>query len=358
MPKVKVLEVVSGLGMGGAEKALISRLKYEPSAVETSILNIRPKIDSLKLPDSIQYTENQGNFSQNISFINRKIEELNPDIVIVRTPADVIRLAVVKIFFHKDVYLVFEAHSNFVTQRKFLKTFFEFMFRLAASQLNVVIAVSESVKNGPLCRSKRKTHVCYLGSDIDIEGGLLNDVDRVKFLFIGRMVDVKRPLWLIDRLAVVRSKIKIQVKCLTMVGDGPLLGKAKEMVLELGWFCYIPFTGEQLDVVPYLFQHNYLVSCSENEGLPITFYEAKLAGLRIISTPSGGGHEILNENDLLTSDFSEVEFEAALFKALNDPVPSKIDRKRISEASVWMSAERCSTSYYRALLESFENGYR
>ena len=358
MPNIKVLEIVSGLGLGGAEKALISRLKYEPSAVESTILNIRPQIDSLKLPDTLNYLENSGNFLQKISYMNRKVRELKPNIVIVRTPADVIRLAMIKTFFLTQIYLVFEAHSNFVTKKKYFRRAFEILFSVASSQLNLIIAVSEAVKNGPLCRSKAAVKVCYLGSDITIGNVFFDEADKVKFLFIGRMVDVKRPLWLIERVDKLRSRLEIKEHCLTIVGSGPLLEKAKDLVLARGLSDYILFAGEQSDVVPYLLKHNYLVSCSENEGLPITFYEAKLAGLRIIATPSGGGQEICNENDFVTLGFSEDEFEDVLFKALTGPIPSKDERIETSSASAWMSAEVCANSYYKTLLDSFESGDR
>ena len=358
MREIRLLEIVSGLGLGGAEKALISRLKYQPSGVESTILNIRPQIDSLKLPDTLSYLENSGNFLQKISYMNRKVRELKPNIVIVRTPADVIRLAMIKTFFLTQIYLVFEAHSNFVTKKKYFRRAFEILFSVASSQLNLIIAVSEAVKNGPLCRSKADVKVCYLGSDITIGNVFFDEADKVKFLFIGRMVDVKRPLWLIERVDKLRSRLEIKEHCLTIVGSGPLLEKAKDLVLARGLSDYILFAGEQSDVVPYLLKHNYLVSCSENEGLPITFYEAKLAGLRIIATPSGGGQEICNENDFVTLGFSEDEFEDVLFKALTGPIPSKDERIETSSASAWMSAEVCANSYYKTLLDSFESGDR
>ena len=54
MPNFRVLEVVSGLGMGGAEKALLSRLNYLPTGYSQSVLNIRPEIDSLKINPGVK----------------------------------------------------------------------------------------------------------------------------------------------------------------------------------------------------------------------------------------------------------------------------------------------------------------
>ncbi len=47
---MRVLEVVQGLGRGGAERALLQRIENSPSDVETLIVNLRPSIDALTPP--------------------------------------------------------------------------------------------------------------------------------------------------------------------------------------------------------------------------------------------------------------------------------------------------------------------
>ena len=236
---------------------------------------------------------------------------------------------------------------------------FRLLFNLATSRLQGIIAVSKSVKDGPLCKASIPLKVCYLGSDIQLKGSEIDEIKNARFLFLGRMVDIKRPLWLIERISNLRNQVTLGKGCLTIVGDGPLLEDARKLISALDLKDFVTLTGQQSDVVPYLLESNYLVSCSENEGLPITFYEAKLAGLRIISTPSGGGVEIFDENDFVTSGFSEIEFEAALERAILDPLPSLIERRKTSEAASWMSAQSCAVNYYEALITFLgRDGYR
>ena len=351
MAVIKILEIVSGLGLGGAEKALISRVKNSPSGVETHISNIRPQIDSLKPPPTVSFTRNFGNFFQNLTFVYRNIRILNPKIVIVRTPADVIRVAIIKKITKMKFIFVFEAHSNFVTKRKFFAHYFRSAFNFASSQLNGIIAVSESVKNGPLCKVNIPVRVCYLGSDIEIKFSDINEIEHVNFLFLGRLAAVKRPLWLIERVGNLKKLFLDRKVSLTIVGGGPLLEDAQNLVYSLGLQDCVDLVGQQSDVRPYLLRHNYLLSCSENEGLPISFFEAKLAGLRIITTPSGGGSEILDENDVITSTFTEMEFEAAIEQAVLNPLPSLAERRATSKAASWMSSETLSEAYYTALFD-------
>jgi glycosyltransferase involved in cell wall biosynthesis len=356
MRELKVLEVVSGLGMGGAEKALISRLNSRPNGIRTLVLNVRPQIDSLSTPTSVDLLRCEGGLVKDMFFISRVIRDFNPDIVIVRTPADVVRLATLKTLFRLQFCFIFEAHSNFVTKKRFFVGIFSLLFYGASLQLRGIIAVSNSVKDGPLCKMSIPVLVCYLGSDIRVNSSEFKELEKAKLLFLGRMVDVKRPLWLIERINNLRNQIALEKNCLTLVGDGPLLKEARKLVLNLGLGEYVNFAGQQAEVLPYLLEHSHLVSCSRNEGLPITFYEAKLAGLRIISTPSGGGAEIFSENDAVTSGFSEFEFETALAKALTDPVPPLFERIETSEASAWMSTESCGLTYYQALFTFLSGG--
>ena len=355
MKESKVLEVVSGLGMGGAEKALISRLNQQPSGIKSMIVNIRPQIDSLYSPAFVRHVKNQGNFLADLLFLRKNVRDFHPDFVIVRTPADVIRMAIVKRASKNNFFFIFEAHSNFLTKKRLVATLLSILFNVSSTQLDGIIAVSKSVKAGPLCRGRVPVQLCYLGSDIRVEASDLKELKQPKLLFVGRMVDLKKPLWLIERISSLRDKNLLGSGSLTIVGGGPLLEEARRIVSNLRLEKFVSIAGQQANVLPYFFEHSHLVSCSVNEGLPITFYEAKLAGLRIISTPSGGGAEVFDKHDTVTAGFSENEFEAVLAKAFSEPVPTLIEKIEISEASAWMSSQKCTENYYRAIFSIFDN---
>ncbi len=352
MKEFKVLEVVSGLGMGGAEKALISRLNQQLSGIKSMVVNIRPQIDSLNPPAFVRHVKNQGNFLADLLFLHKNVRDFHADVVIVRTPADVIRMAIVKRVSKNNFIFIFEAHSNFLTKKRLVATLLSILFNMASTQLDKIIAVSKSVKVGPLCRGRVPVQLCYLGSDIQVKATDLKELKHPKLLFVGRMVDLKKPLWLIERISSLRDKNLLENGSLTIVGGGPLLEEARRLVSMLELEKFVSIAGQQANVVPYLFEHSHLVSCSVNEGLPITFYEAKLAGLRIISTPSGGGTEVFDKNDSITAGFSEKEFEAVLAKAFSEPVPTLIEKIEISKASAWMSSQKRTEDYYRAIFPS------
>jgi glycosyltransferase involved in cell wall biosynthesis len=114
----------------------------------------------------------------------------------------------------------------------------------------------------------------------------------------------------------------------------------------------------QHDITPFLLSHSHLVSCSLSEGLPITFFEAKLAGMKILTTPSGGGSEILNHFDTLLSDYNQEEFEMEILRILDRGSVSLEERKTICLDSQWMQASLTTARYYEVLkeeLSQFQN---
>ena len=88
--------------MGGAEKALLSRMRFGNDQFERVVLNLRPEIDFLEPEQGIKHFKINGaeisrtlqafNFSRKNSF----------DLIIVRTPLDAIRFGLFKFILRKE----------------------------------------------------------------------------------------------------------------------------------------------------------------------------------------------------------------------------------------------------------------
>jgi glycosyltransferase involved in cell wall biosynthesis len=347
VPTYEILEVVSGLGMGGAEKALIARLKYLPKEFNQTILNVRPEIDALKIDDPIKEYKIYKTKGFRFIGILKYLRQNHFDAIIFRTPLDAIRFGYCKSYSkNKKVKLIFEAHSNFVSKNLIANYLFDFLLRLTSKELDLVIAVSENVKSGPLCKFASNVQVVYLGSHLNIPTFQPITPKVSRLLFVGRLVDLKRPIWLLERMLSLNSKMDLQPSTLTIVGTGPLEKEVKEFVQRHGLGEVVSLVGNQSDVSPYYAKATHLVSCSTNEGLPLTFFEAKLSGLCIVSTPSGGGSEIFSEEDFKLSSFDKEEFEQTLSEILVSVPPTGEERKGIQSRSQWMNAENGAQRYY------------
>jgi glycosyltransferase involved in cell wall biosynthesis len=336
--------------MGGAEKALINRMKYVPNEFEHTVLNVRPEIDVLELNPTIREHRVSRRGILRIINIYKFLLQNSFDIVIVRTPVDAIRFGLLRTLCPQHVpRLVFEAHNNFVTKRFGMRILLHKLLQLSFRMLDLIVAVSQNVSNGPQCQGHKNIHTIYLGAELNELPLLQRTPNAARLIYVGRLVDFKRPVWLLERLLAVRIRQPLSNCVLTIVGSGPLENELRDFVSRYDLEDFVCIAGRQINITPYLISATHLVSSSTNEGLPLAFFEAKLAGLAILATPSGGGAEIFDVEDQELESQSEEAFEAALEKILITPPPSLEERRQIQEKSSWMSAEQCAKDYYLVL---------
>jgi glycosyltransferase involved in cell wall biosynthesis len=265
----------------------------------------------------------------------------------VRTPLDLIKFSFITFLFGRKRWsLVFEAHSNFITTKKVFSIALVPLIRLSQKFATLSLAVSNNVRLGPLCNSKAT--VVLLGSDISLNTADFPRSNKPKLLYLGRLVEVKDPMLILSAIFKLSRQVSLPDKFLTIVGDGPLRNKMQSFVSENGLETIVEFAGYKEAVADFLINATHLISVSTNEGLPISFFEAKLAGMRIISTPSGGGSEIFDEFDFELPSFEVDDLTSHLKTILNEKVSSE-SRELIAKNSLWMKTESCSKKYYDLL---------
>jgi glycosyltransferase involved in cell wall biosynthesis len=348
--KIHILEVVNGMGMGGAEKGLVARLKHCPDFISTSVVNLNSRIDAITLSE----LKNIKVFTLKYLFKNiallRILKEVNPNVVVVRTPRDLVRLAFISKFAKKPTWkLVFEAHSNVVTTKVLLKLPMKLLLHRMSSKVDLTIAISKNVSQGILCKKAKRIEIIYYGSDLEVPNSMYPNSLTPRLLFVGRLVAIKRPLWLLEQIKLLKELYSLPESFLMIVGSGPLQKRLVERISNLGLEREVKFFGFQEDVLPFMLSSTHLISPSLTEGLPITFYEAKLAGMRIITTPSGGGTEILDNEDILLNDFESDTFLRALGKVIESGGVTKNERLEISSRSFWMRSSHLIPTYYDAI---------
>ncbi len=130
------------------------------------------------------------------------------------------------------------------------------------------------------------------------------------FLSIGRFVEKKSPLSVVEAFFILSKKVADTR--LWMVGEGPLLFKAKELAQQLNLSDKITFTGvlskneiqTLMQRVRCFVQHSVTAVDGDKEGTPNTILEAGASGLAIVSTQHAGINEavINGETGYLVSE--------------------------------------------------------
>ena len=126
--------------------------------------------------------------------------------------------------------------------------------------------------------------------------------DKIYFVFVGRLTQIKRP----DRLLDIARFLKVDYpnSHIIVAGAGELLSAIKDESDTEG--LPMTFLGWRNDIDLILSAADIAILCSDNEGIPLTLIQAAQAGLPIISTDVGSVSDIVfhGVNGLLTETTS------------------------------------------------------
>jgi glycosyltransferase involved in cell wall biosynthesis len=130
---------------------------------------------------------------------------------------------------------------------------------------NYIPKISDKNNNSPKRFEKKKSN----------SGKML-----VNLIYVGRVTFGKHPEIIIKSLLHLPDRFN-----LTIIGDGPLLGSLKALVLELKLDGRVEFLGSRpnSEVVSYLQSSFLFVGYSEYEEFPKTYIEAQATGLPVVT---------------------------------------------------------------------------
>lgn len=188
------------------------------------------------------------------------------------------------------------------------------------------IAVSKAVKNRAVEYGipEDKILVSYIGVDTDTfkPSGkpVINRNNNI--LFVGRMIENKGPLVLIEAFKTVITKIPDA--SLIMIGDGPLLKEAKKLADK--YYLPITFLGaqpssevlKQLSLAKVFCLPSYTLPTGQSEGMPIVTLEAQACGVPVVTSARGSSTEgIINgETGFRVKEKSVDDLSEKLIKTL------------------------------------------
>lgn len=359
MKKVKVVQVINTLRIGGAEKVVSSLAIGMKNKCDISVIVIGKKFDTMNEKElekndiKIYYLEAKKIFNVRAHIlIYRILKSLKPDIIHTHLGGLSYVFLTAKILRIKKI--IHTIHSPQEPDDRRINLFHRFAFSLGA----IPVTVSENVRSEMKKKlGKFQYQKIYNGTETNKSETKLerNKIKLAKncfvFINVANLHQIKNHNLLIAAFSVVT---KINKKCfLLIIGDGILKNEIKKQIDHLNIKKYCKIISDCQNPEKYLRISDCFVLTSKSEGLPISILEAMRERVPVIATNVGGISEIITDkkNGFLIPS-NNVKELTKLMKKIS--TMSKADRQEISRNGYQTLREKFSL---RNMIESYYKLY-
>ena len=223
--------------------------------------------------------------------IRKAIKELKPDII----HAHDIKASVIAALFYKKTKIVSHVHANHENMRK--KTIKTMLYNLSCKYFKNIIWVSNSALEDYIYKENvlSKSIVLYNAIDAnEIHENIVLDKKQYPeydIIYLGRLTYQKNPLRLVRIIAKAKEE-KNDIK-VAIVGDGELKSEVINTIKKLHLENNITVYGFVQNPYKILNSSKIMIMTSRYEGTPMCVLEAMSLGKPIVSTPTDGISEII-----------------------------------------------------------------
>jgi glycosyltransferase involved in cell wall biosynthesis len=327
---MRVILLITGLGMGGAEKvvtsladALVARGHEVCIAYLTGVAVVLPTNVNIQVV-SLGMNSAADAFSTFIK-LRQLIRDFQPDVVHSHMVHANILARLVRLVTPMPRLISTAHNSNEGGKLRMLA------YRLTDALVDVSTNVSEEAVAAYI-----KAKVCRPGRIVAVHNGIATDafafnpVARIRvrqslsidegcrfILAVGRFHEAKDYPNLLNALAELPVEdINYQV---CIAGDGPLKTEMQSLVAQLGLLERVRFLGVRHDVADLMSASDVFVLSSAWEGFPIVVMEAMANERVLVVTDCGGVREAVGETGYLVKPKNSKALAQALEKALQLP---------------------------------------
>ena len=347
---MRIVEVISGLGLGGAERALARRLEFTPECFETHVV-----VTSSDSSHLLNVVSSRAEIHQQARSPVSAIRELQPDFVITHNPREAIRvLAHNRISLESRVVVV--AHNEISSEN----TLKEFALDRILPRLNARawrhLAVSSRAAAGVQCRGARDTRVTLLGGSFNDGCQLRRDLwpseTNYRVTVVGRFSPQKNLSGLLHAVQHARGALREAGVHLLVVGDGSERNALEASIETLAISDLVSIHGWADPPDGVIAAADTLLIPSLAEGGPLTLFEALLAGTRIMSTPVGASRDVLARDDesLILAGSDERGLSEGLFALAKQAPVTQLERNARRQRFKNLNVRNCSANFYEMLL--------
>ena len=300
------VEVIRGLGLGGAETLLSLRLASDAPSRTVRVINtavVHDHYEGIIKGTGIEVVSMAG---RHVGALLRHARRTPPDaVLLVHSPIPALWLKLARCVGLVHRPLVQVVHSSKYRPAHLIAG------RLTNWLADGAVAVSKDVEASESCSGFRRTEVVLGGVDVEEMSAFVAAVpdlgDRVRAEFgvppnavllctVGTLFERKGHADLIDALADPR----LERVHLLVVGDGPERDRLRNRATGHGIAHRVHFAGRRSRAWQLMAGTDGLCHTSYAEGLPVALMEALSLGLPILTTAFSGAVEVQSCSDSFT----------------------------------------------------------
>ncbi|MGM9876374.1 MAG: glycosyltransferase [Bacilli bacterium] len=289
---MKILHLLSTNSFSGAENVVCQIISMYSNEKNVTMIYCSPdgKIREKLLEKKIEFLPLE---KLNYASIKKAILKYKPDVI----HAHDIKASICASLFSKNIEVISHIHGNSLSMRKVsLKSI---LFLLISKKMKHIFWVSNSSlteyrfynkvyeKSSILVNVVDKKQIIEKSEEINID----KNYDAI---FVGRLVELKNPMRLLNVFSSVVNKIPTAT--LAIVGTGDMEEEMKKYISENKLDNNVFLLGFQSNPYIYIKKSKMMLLTSIYEGTPMCALEALCLGKPIISTPTDGMVDLINQN--------------------------------------------------------------
>lgn len=337
MKKRKILFIVPSMGGGGAERVILTLVKYLPrDRFELCLALVKMEGPFLQeIPNDVSVFDLQASrVRYAIPRIVSLIKKQAPDVVFTTLGHLNIALLMVKRFLPENTRLIVREASivSSILKNSAGKRIWTGLYRSFYPKADMIICQSIYMLDDLTKEQKISSHnLKVIYNPVDIEKILRNSKQINPFkadknynvIAVGRLDKPKAFHRIINAFPALLNK-EPEAK-LWIIGDGPLLGELEELVQYLGLKDNVHFVGFQKNPYTWMAYADLFVLSSIYEGLPNVLLEAIACNCPVISLQHPGGtREILELTDQTERYVNNLSWERWWFDCPSLDVQEKL----------------------------------
>ena len=322
---MRVLQIITSLNTGGAEKLLVDSIPlYQEASINIDVLCLSNK--KTPFSEKIELTTNLKGLTSKSIYNPFLIFKIIPyfkvyDIIHLHLFPTLYWVVIAKLISFSNVKLIYTEHSTHNKRRN--KLVFTLIDRLIYKRLDTIVCISDGVRNELIKHLKFKAKIIVINNGINIEyfrsftSNKSSDYFSVadfKLIQVSSFREQKDQSTVIRSLTLLPKEVK-----LILVGDGELKGMNQKLVDDLNLQNRVVFLGNRYDIPNLINQSDVVILSSNNEGFGLAIVEGMACGRPVIASDINGVRDIVENHGLLFKKGNEIELSSLIIKLMKNP---------------------------------------